>query len=77
MSKLKFTSESLALLIWILGWGAHAAGPELGQLLEYLALATHLEHFLKGLINYLKVFKKYFDHKAYDLHNLFPKTPGI
>ena len=24
---------------------------ELGQLFEYLALVTHLEHFLKGLIN--------------------------
>ena len=44
-------SFGLALFIWILGWGAHAAGPELGQLLEYLALVTHLEHFLKGLIN--------------------------
>ena len=44
-------SFGLALFIWILGWGAHTAGPELGQLLEYLALVTHLEHFLKGLIN--------------------------
>ena len=25
-------------------------------------------------MNYLKVFKKYFDLKAYDLHYLFPKT---
>ena len=44
-------SFGLALLMWILGWAAHAAGSELGQLLEYLALITHLEHFLKGLIN--------------------------
>ena len=44
-------SFGLALFMWILGWGAHATGPELGQLLEYLALVTHLEHFLKGLIN--------------------------
>jgi len=45
------TSFGLALLMWILGWATHAAGPELGQLLEYLALVTHLEPFLKGLIN--------------------------
>ena len=44
-------SFGLALLMWILGWAAHATGPGLGQLLEYLALVTHLDHFLKGLIN--------------------------
>jgi len=44
-------SFGLALFMWIIGWGAQAAGPGLGQLLEYLSLVTHLEHFLKGLIN--------------------------
>ena len=44
-------SFGLALFMWIIGWGAQAAGPGLGQVLEYLSLITHLEHFLKGLVN--------------------------
>jgi ABC-2 type transport system permease protein len=44
-------SFGLALFMWIIGWGAQAGGSELSQLLEYLSLITHLEHFLKGLIN--------------------------
>ena len=44
-------SFGLALFMWIIGWGAQAAGSGLGQLLEYLSLITHLEHFLKGLIS--------------------------
>ena len=41
----------IALFIWFIGWGAQAVGPELGQILEYLSLITHLQHFLKGLID--------------------------
>lgn len=44
-------SFGLALFMWIIGWGAQAGGSGLSQLLEYLSLITHLEHFLKGLIN--------------------------
>ena len=44
-------SFGLALFMWIIGWGAQAAGPDLGRVLEYLSLITHLEHFLKGLMD--------------------------
>ncbi len=44
-------SFGLALFMWIIGWGAQATGPELGQVFESLSLITHLEHFLKGLID--------------------------
>ncbi len=44
-------SFGLALFMWIIGWGAQAAGPGLGRVLEYLSLITHLEHFLKGLMD--------------------------
>jgi ABC-2 type transport system permease protein len=37
--------------MWIIGWGAQAAGASLGQVLEYLSLITHLGYFLKGLMN--------------------------
>ncbi|HJL73460.1 MAG TPA: ABC transporter permease subunit [Nitrospinaceae bacterium] len=45
------TSFGLALFMWVIGWGAQSAGPVLGQVFEYLSLITHLEHFLKGLID--------------------------
>ena len=41
----------LALFMWIIDWGAQATGPGLGWVLEYLSLITHLEHFLKGLMD--------------------------
>jgi len=41
----------LALFMWIIGWGTQATGPGLGRVLEYLSLITHLEHFLKGLMD--------------------------
>ncbi|KMP12662.1 hypothetical protein UR09_00730 [Candidatus Nitromaritima sp. SCGC AAA799-A02] len=44
-------SFGLALFVWVIGWGAQTAGAELGQVLEYLSLITHLEHFLKGLMD--------------------------
>ncbi len=44
-------SFGFALLMWIIGWAAQAAGPEAGQVLEYLALIGHLESFLKGVID--------------------------
>ncbi len=44
-------SFGFALLMWIIGWAAQAAGPEAGQVLQYLALIGHLESFLKGVID--------------------------
>ena len=39
------------LFMWIIGWGAQAAGPGLGELLKYLSLVDHLESFIKGIID--------------------------
>lgn len=44
-------SFGFMLFMWIIGWGAQAVGPELGQVLEYLSLVEHLESFLKGIID--------------------------
>ncbi|MBI4389204.1 MAG: ABC transporter permease subunit [Nitrospinae bacterium] len=39
------------LFMWIIGWGAQAAGPGLGELLKFLSLVDHLERFLKGIVD--------------------------
>jgi ABC-2 type transport system permease protein len=39
------------LFMWIIGWGANAAGAGLGDLLKYLSLIDHLESFTKGIID--------------------------
>ncbi|MBT5029424.1 MAG: ABC transporter permease subunit [Nitrospinaceae bacterium] len=39
-----------SLFMWIIGWGAQAAGPVTGQILQYLSIVDHLDHFLKGLV---------------------------
>lgn len=44
-------SFGLALFMWVIGWAAQAVGSQAGQVLEYLSLITHLEHFLKGLMD--------------------------
>ncbi len=44
-------SFGFMLFMWIIGWGAQSAGPNLGAVLEYLSLIDHLENFLKGIID--------------------------
>jgi ABC-2 type transport system permease protein len=39
------------LFMWVIGWGAQAAGPGMGDLLKYLSLVDHLESFVKGIID--------------------------
>ena len=40
-----------SLFMWVIGWGAQAAGSTTGQVLQYLSIVDHLERFLKGLVN--------------------------
>ncbi len=40
-----------SLFMWVIGWGAQAAGPISGQVLQYLSIIDHLDHFLKGLVD--------------------------
>jgi ABC-2 type transport system permease protein len=40
-----------SLFMWVIGWGAQAAGPVTGQVLQYLSIIEHLDHFLKGLVD--------------------------
>ena len=39
------------LFMWVIGWGAQAAGSHLGDLLNYLSLVDHLEKFFKGIVD--------------------------
>jgi ABC-2 type transport system permease protein len=45
------TGFGFTLFMWIIGWGAQAAGPGMGELLKYLSLIDHLESFTKGIID--------------------------
>ncbi len=40
-----------SLFMWVIGWGAQAAGSTTGQILQYLSIVDHLEHFLKGMVD--------------------------
>jgi ABC-2 type transport system permease protein len=40
-----------SLFMWVIGWGAQAAGSITGQVLQYISIVDHLERFLKGLVN--------------------------
>jgi ABC-2 type transport system permease protein len=40
-----------SLFMWVIGWGAQAAGPVTGEVLQYLSIIEHLDHFLKGLVD--------------------------
>ncbi|MBT3183240.1 MAG: ABC transporter permease subunit [Nitrospina sp.] len=40
-----------SLFMWVIGWGAQAAGSTTGQVLQYISIVDHLERFLKGLVN--------------------------
>lgn len=44
-------SFGFILFMWIIGWAAQAAGAQLGQLLDYISLVSHMESFLKGVID--------------------------
>ena len=37
--------------MWVIGWGAQATGSTTGQVLQYLSIVEHMEHFLKGLVD--------------------------
>ncbi len=49
-------SFGFMLFMWVVGWGAQAAGPNIGPILEYLSLIDHLERFLKGIVDSSDVF---------------------
>jgi ABC-2 type transport system permease protein len=40
-----------SLFMWVIGWGAQAAGATTGQVLQYLSIVEHMEHFLKGMVD--------------------------
>ena len=40
-----------SLFMWVIGWGAQAAGSTTGQVLQYLSIVDHLGRFLKGLVD--------------------------
>ncbi len=40
-----------SLFMWVIGWGAQAAGSTTGQVLQYLSIVEHLDRFLKGLVD--------------------------
>ena len=40
-----------SLFMWVIGWGAQATGSTTGQVLQYLSIVEHMDHFLKGLVD--------------------------
>jgi len=44
-------SFGFTLFMWIIGWGAQAAGSDFGDLLKYLSLIDHLDPFFKGMFD--------------------------
>ena len=40
-----------SLFMWVIGWGAQAAGATTGQVLQFLSIVDHLDRFLKGMID--------------------------
>lgn len=40
-----------SLFMWIIGWGAQAAGETTGQVLQYLSIVDHMDRFLKGMVD--------------------------
>ncbi|HIE42956.1 MAG TPA: hypothetical protein EYP95_07025 [Nitrospinaceae bacterium] len=40
-----------SLFMWVIGWGAQAAGPTTGQILQYLSIVEHMERFLRGVVD--------------------------
>ena len=44
-------SFGMALFMWIIGWGAQAVGPVMGEILQFLSLIDHMARFLKGILD--------------------------
>ena len=44
-------SFGFILFMWIIGWAAQATSPGLGEVLQYISLVSHLESFLKGILD--------------------------
>ena len=42
---------ALALLLWVIGWGANYAGPTLAPVLQYISIIAHFEDFAQGVID--------------------------
>lgn len=40
-----------SLFMWVIGWGAQAAGSTTGQVLQFLSIVEHMERFLKGMVD--------------------------
>ena len=40
-----------SLFMWVIGWGAQAAGETMGQVLQFLSIVDHMERFLKGIVD--------------------------
>lgn len=40
-----------SLFMWIIGWGAQAAGATTGQVLQFLSIVDHMDRFLKGMVD--------------------------
>lgn len=44
-------SFGFTMFMWVIGWAAQATGPTVGEVLQYLSLIDHMEHFLKGIVD--------------------------
>ena len=40
-----------SLFMWVIGWGAQAAGATTGQVLQFLSIVDHMDRFLKGMVD--------------------------
>ena len=40
-----------SLFMWVIGWGAQAAGATTGQVLQFLSIIDHMDRFLKGMVD--------------------------
>jgi ABC-2 type transport system permease protein len=40
-----------SLFMWVIGWGAQAAGATTGEVLQFLSIVDHMERFLKGIVD--------------------------
>ncbi len=44
-------SFGVLLFLWVIGWAANFAGPDLGKLLSYISIIEHFNDFAKGIID--------------------------
>jgi ABC-2 type transport system permease protein len=42
---------ALALILWVIGWGASFAGPTLAPIFQYISIIAHFEDFAQGVID--------------------------